>query len=254
MADLAQFPYVFANGPGNTPDADKMMSDLQHLRTYVNSALDADNIAAGTLDVARLPTGIPATNIGSSSDRGKSIIATSETTASTSYTTLTTPDVVPSIVLPTNGLIYVAYNALVWGGSVGTGNAAIFLGSNQVKVWPKAADGGAPIATHASMAGGTNFEPLMSCPEGLAAQSSGPTSAVTSAITTGQALAAATNTGGLTVSPDSGTSGSWTTKPGVCVIFAAAGTYDVSVKYKCTTGGGLLTAKERKLWVEAKGY
>lgn len=62
MADLANFPYVFANGAGNIPDADEMMSDLQHLRTYVNSALDASNITAGTIDTARLPT-IPSANL-----------------------------------------------------------------------------------------------------------------------------------------------------------------------------------------------
>src|SRR5687768_6755972 len=43
--------------------------------------------------------------------RGKSIIAAEESTSSTSYTTLTQPDRVQNVELPTDGLIAVAYNA-----------------------------------------------------------------------------------------------------------------------------------------------
>jgi hypothetical protein len=38
----------------------------------------------------------------------------------------------------------------------------------------------------------------------------------------------------------------------LCYISVAAGTYDVSVKYKISTG--TLTVKERRLWVHSVQY
>jgi hypothetical protein len=39
---------------------------------------------------------------------------------------------------------------------------------------------------------------------------------------------------------------------GLAVVFAAAGTYDVSIQFKSASGS--VTAKERKLWVEAVSF
>jgi hypothetical protein len=39
---------------------------------------------------------------------------------------------------------------------------------------------------------------------------------------------------------------------GVCYVFAAAGTYDVSVQFKASSGS--ITAKSRKLWVSSVDY
>jgi hypothetical protein len=64
---------------------------------------------------------------------GKSIIATSEARTNTAYGLLTTPDRVTGVVLPTSGLIAVAYQA-TWQESVATaGRAAVFLASTQLK-------------------------------------------------------------------------------------------------------------------------
>src|SRR5689334_701297 len=66
--------------------------------------------------------------------RGATNIATSQSTSSTTYTTLGTPDQVQNIVMPTNGLIRVRYQA-TWQESVaGAARAAIFIGSNQAQI------------------------------------------------------------------------------------------------------------------------
>src|SRR4051812_48257416 len=65
--------------------------------------------------------------------RGKSIIATEESRSNTSYGTLTTPDQVSNVVVPVNGLLFVAFTAL-WKESVlKAGRAAIFIGANQLQ-------------------------------------------------------------------------------------------------------------------------
>ena len=40
---LSQFTTVFANGPGNVPDADLLMADFQHIRTYINARFDGSD-------------------------------------------------------------------------------------------------------------------------------------------------------------------------------------------------------------------
>ena len=170
--------------------------------------------------------------------RGKAIIATEESTTSSSYTYLTTPDRVQNVVLPTDGLIFVAYTA-AWKQSVdNTARAAIFVG-NQLKVH---INGSAPAVSEASIgtgSGSTNYAPLSSVPGGLQATTGYPTPY--GAVTTGQAIVGqntyATNPSGV---------------GGICTIFAAAGTYDIGIKFK--TSSGTVTAKERKLWVWTMGF
>lgn len=51
MADLlTDFPYRFQNGPGNTPDADEVMADYDHIRDYLNGRLG--NLTNGQLLIA----------------------------------------------------------------------------------------------------------------------------------------------------------------------------------------------------------
>ena len=45
---LDNFDHIFANGPGNIPDADDMMDNFQKIRTYINARFDADNKIPGT--------------------------------------------------------------------------------------------------------------------------------------------------------------------------------------------------------------
>lgn len=172
--------------------------------------------------------------------RGKSIIAATESRTNTAYGLLTTPDRV-QVVLPADGLICVAYQA-TWQESVNAAaRAAIFVGANQLKRAPSAAGGGpvvqeTAIALSGSGTAGIDW-PLWTQTPGLASLSSGTVvggaSSYTGDVTTGQIV---------------GTDAS----AGQALIFAAAGTYDVSVQFKASSGS--VTAKNRKLWVWTMGF
>jgi hypothetical protein len=159
--------------------------------------------------------------------RGKSIIAATESRTNTAYGTLTTPDKV-TVTLPTDGLIKVAYQA-TWQQSVdGAASAAIFIGANQLKV-----SGSGSVATQAaSFSGAAADAPLGSQPAGLLSTTAG--AGYPGDVTTGQVV-------GIGVA-----------SPGPCLIFAAAGTYDVSVQFKASSGS--VTVKNRKLWVWTMGF
>jgi len=183
----------------------------------------------------------------SSTRRGKSIIGTQESTTSGSFTLLTTNDKVASIVLPADGLIFVAYQAM-WEESVtGSAQAAIFLGANQLQA-------GYPGVTNAgqyAFIGGSGmvnkFVPLSSRGDGLASNTNQNafTTAYTGYATTGQSLTSS-------YIPDSA-GNQQLAAGGPCCIFANAGTYDVSVRY-AATAGGTVTVKNRKLWVWTTGF
>jgi hypothetical protein len=164
--------------------------------------------------------------------RGATAIATAETRTNTVYGLMTTPDVVRSVVLPADGLLLIAYQAQWQESVLSAARAGIFIGANQVRQ--------ATVTTNLpedALLGGTTpakYMSLWSTNFGLA---STPTtgSDYLGDVTTGQAI------GGVTT----GT----TRIGGFCVVFAAAGTYDVSVQYKSSSG--TVTAKERKLWVQS---
>lgn len=178
--------------------------------------------------------------------RGSSNIATSEARTNTAYGLLTTPDRVQNVVLPRDGLIFLAYQA-TWRESVdGAARAAIFLGSNQAR-----------------FAGSGNIGPSVSWGEAFIRSGSpnADVSLASNAIglaslngksfnldyagdsTTGQAVG-----GGYGVSATSGfASMADALTGGSCAIFAAAGTYDVSVQFKASSGS--VTVRGRKLWV-----
>lgn len=161
---------------------------------------------------------------------GKSIIATQQTTTSASYTTLTTPDQVSNVVLPTDGLIVVAFQAYAKTSVGQSGRAAIFLGANQLK-GPDTVP--AVTETFGFSSGADNWATVFSSSRGLGVDDLG---SVTSpaVVTTGMILPTPLSEGGL------------------CPIWAAAGTYTISVQWK--TSSGTLTAKERRLWVWTRGF
>ncbi|MGN6870299.1 MAG: hypothetical protein ACTHMY_18065 [Solirubrobacteraceae bacterium] len=158
---------------------------------------------------------------------GHTNIAASQSTSSTTYTTLTTPDQVPGIVLPANGLIAVWYEA-TWQESVlGAGSASIFVGSNALEV----GGAGSPSIQSAGIGVAARNALLVSCPAGLTSGSP-PSPGYSGDVTTGQAVYSTTTQLG-----------------GPCYIFAAAGTYTISVQFKASSGS--VTALNRKLWVQA---
>ena len=141
-------------------------------------------------------------------------IAGAQSTASATFTTLTTPDQVTGVVLPANGLIAVAYDA-IWSSTTGTGQAQIYLGGTPVSL-PNAIMGGSAS---------TNYRLYVNGASGL----------------TGTAVGGYT---GL---------GSGTPTGGFIWIPATAGTYTVSVQFEAT-GGGTITASSRHLWVQALSF
>lgn len=158
---------------------------------------------------------------------GASIVPGIETvTAPTTYTLAPTPDRVAAVVLPATGIMFVVFQA-TWQASVGgTGRAAIFLNNNQLQSIQGAAGPQAQEAT-------SNPNPNTDGPLGSYAGGLGATNLTgyTGDVTTGQVVGA----GGSQV------------YYGFCAIQAAAGTYDVSVRWKAASGN--VTVKNRKLWV-----
>lgn len=196
-----------------------------------NSKLSVVNIIAETQLTNALGSLLGITQ-GATTRRGKSIIATTESRTNVAYGTLTTPDQV-SVTLPTDGLLFVAYQA-TWQNSVSSaGRAAIFLGANQLQ--------GVPISgpTYGNQqAGGssnTGTDVLLSTtPLGL--QTNAGSGLIGVVPTTGAVLGA----------------GYGAQNYGLTTILAAAGSYAVSVQYSSTSGS--VTVKNRQLWVWTIGF
>lgn len=142
---------------------------------------------------------------------GATNIATEESTTSTSYVKLATPDEVTGVVLPTNGLIYVLVRAWVKS-TGGTGNEiGLFLNGTQVQDTL-----GSPL-TASDLS--TSYEVVTTDLSKFSRIQ------VTGDATDGQAAA-----------------------PDALAIFAAAGTYTVDLRYKAASGE-TVSAKNRHLWV-----
>ena len=152
-----------------------------------------------------------------------SIIAAEQATASTTFTKLATPDEV-SVALPTNGLLLIGYQAAWKSSTAGKKvSAAVFLGSNQLVI---AAGVSSPVAQEAAHTQGT-LQSLSGTTVGLATHESGTYGADA---TTGQIISPGAAVGG-----------------GLMAVFAAAGTYAVSVQFKVESGAEV-KAVNRKLW------
>jgi hypothetical protein len=182
-------------------------------------------------------------------------IAAQQTTTSTTYTTLSTPDQV-SVYLPANGYINVSFQAM-WQESISTaGRAALFIDGNQLVVQGYNGTTRGPL-TQAAATGGdtsTGYVPLWSGPTGLF--STTEVSGWGADVTTGQAVGFGGNDVDTVYYQELGgvTYNGLQTGPapsGACQIFAAAGTHTISVRYK--TSSGTLGAKNRKLgvWVQS---
>jgi hypothetical protein len=136
----------------------------------------------------------------------------------TSYGTLTAADQVTDIVLPTNGLLHIAYQASWEMDIVATVKAAIFLDGVQLKETstPSA------VVQEATLFGNTNLQAVHTVVGGLA-NVHDSVGDYTGDATTGQILQPVT-------------------------VFANAGTYDVSIRFK-GSGSSTVTVQNRKLLV-----
>ena len=249
-----------ANLVANTPENINDINDcLDKIRVSVND-IDEEQLAANSVTAAKFDgtlaeyTGV---NDGTTVRRGKSIIAASESRSSSTYGTLTTPDQVSNVVLPTDGLIFVSYQATWLSSATGSARASVFVGSTQLKV----AGGAAAPHTQAAVLDNSYASDefaLGTFSGGLLSANAGTPNVD---VTTGQVVGV--NTFG-TSSPKVEINGStyqatgvgagspWWHCGGPCVIFAAAGTYTVSVQFKASSGS--VTAKNRKLWVWTMGF
>lgn len=167
--------------------------------------------------------------------RGKSIIATTEARTNVAFGLMPTPDQVNELVVPTDAVICVLAQ-MTWQESVaGAASAALLIGANQLST--VGVTGGSPIT--ATGVGVTSGQPanideaLSTWPGGLRGQTSRSGGAYTGDVTTGQAIGLQAGATGV--------------MSGICFLFVAAGTYDVGVQFKATSGS--VTAKNRKLWV-----
>jgi hypothetical protein len=225
----------------------------------VNDAGNANLFTFALLDhatgVVDFPNGLSNAGAGLGSvfdDRKKSIIAATESRTNTTYGKLATPDQV-TVVLPTDGLIKLLFQA-TWQESVaGAARAAIFIGANQLKVavGSGAIGVGAEAALVASAATVNRDWPLASCPGGLMSGTGGG-AAHPGDVTTGQVVGILENSPDAEVGGSTGLSMGNGFYGGACYVFAAAGTYVVSVQFKASSGS--VTAKNRKLWVAAETY
>lgn len=215
-------------------------------KTFANSGsiLPADlnsiqDDIGGQLNTAMIKSGVSDATV---IRRGTSIIATEEARTSTSYGTLTTPDRVSSIVLPTDGLLYIAFQG-EWKESVdNAANAAIFIGANQLKYNFGNTQGSQAAKLDGNAA--NVYRPLCSSFRGLEPHND------QTLISTFGAFSGDVTTGELV--GNSETDASYGFYGGPACIFAAAGTYDITIQYKSTSGS--VTAKNRKLWVWTMGF
>lgn len=206
----------------------------------------AELLPDGGVTAAKLDDTTVLNKVGVSSPsvvRGGSLyIPGSESTQSTSYVTLTTPDQIDNVVLPTDGYIEIAFHALVKRGATSTTlQAAIFLDSTQVQVASiNASTGAHSLAGQAAgrlagTSGLTFWTPLYTTGAGLNIYTNAVAeSSDASVATTGQVMGHQSDL-----------------KGGRVLLFAAAGTYDVSVRFSSSNASVPVSAKERRLHVRA---
>lgn len=224
--------------PNATEDPD-VRNNFNLIQTEFNGNIEETNLKTAVKEKLGLTDGIVR--------RGAISTATSETRTNAAYGLLTTPDRVSGITLQSNGLIFIVYQATV-NANDGTAAAALFLGATQIKT--VGASNGADVSGTNSVTcntGGTD-RVINTCPSGLITVNNGGYSEITTGTllgiqTTGNPSGLQNNSGAtnFTLSNIPGFSG------GAAMVWAAAGTYDVSVQFKSTTTA--VTVKNRHLWV-----
>lgn len=197
----------------------------------LNALVAILGVVNGGIDLANLSATLTAQLVFGT---GKSIIAIEETRTTDGYGLMPTPDQVQGVQLPTDGLLLVAFQAMFKSPSAG-GKCGVFLDANQVKV---AQEGVAtPVVVEAQTSGADSYRAVAAHSGGLVAAAG--VTAYGGHVTTGQVVGVGTTE----------------TRGGFMAVFAAAGTYDVSVRWD---GSASLTtrpsAKDRKLWVMALGF
>lgn len=178
----------------------------------VAGAVTADGLA----DAARLGL-TDSSNI----RRGYLSIPTSQSVTSTTYTSLATPDQLP-ITMVSGGWLMIGFQGQWFSSVSAAGSAAIFVNGNQIRIQSSAG----PVVQSATTVGvGQNS--LYTSVAGLGAASNTATDGNTQII-------------------------GFTGAGGIITSIAPAGTYNVGIQFKSTSGS--VTASARQLWVMAIGF
>jgi hypothetical protein len=280
--------YPYSIVAGDVPIAARVQGNFDAIKTLLESTgLGADNLQNDSVGLDELAADVEAVlaelgaNVGGSTRRGRTAIATEESRTNTAYGLLGTADKITAIEVPQGATVRLDYGAL-WKESVaGAARAAIFCkksgGSDtQLKIRTMTDAAPVPEAALVDAVGANTYRALQSFEAGLCAIHT-PSVTHSSDVTTGQAdaIAATVQSGGT------GYSGSLN-RPGVAIevngakvvlnaapggtdevlpaVFGgtcpikklAAGTYDFSVQFKAMSGS--VTVKERELKVSVEGF
>jgi len=234
---MTAFAYTTGDPANLTGGASANMADIKgpfdDLEVFLSSAsIDEANLTVALLQKLGLTQGA---QVGG----GVFEEAVAGTRTDTTYGSLTNgPDQVASVDLPTSGLILVVYQA-TWKESVnGAATAGLFLGGSQVVRQSQTA-----TTTVETTLGGGNadrYVPLFTAPNLAKGMGTGTTAlgAYSGDVTTGMMVG-----GGLNITDAGG---------GVAVLVAAAGSYNVSVQFKASSG--TVTVKDRHLWVWTRAF
>ncbi len=241
-------PYDFTNGA--TADAEQVDARFAPLYAALNHALDTDNLLASFLDLLGVSSGATVR-------RGKSVVAGAETRSNAAYGLLGTPDRVSNVVVPTDGLVLVSFDA-IWSSSAVAARAALHIAGNQVKVCDGLGAAPSPQAAISHEAAITWDTQLTTCAAGLiGCYASSAYAGVSTGQIRGAVPYASSPTGAqmevggtkVNLGPTSGGSmplGGW------MLVDIPAGTYDFDVRFKCASG--TVTVKNRKLQVITVGF
>lgn len=218
--------------PNSTEDPD-IRNNFNLIQTEFNGNIEETNLKTTVKEKLGLTDGIVR--------RGGVEIAASESRSNVAYGVMTTPDRVSGLTIPSPrgviGLLYQAY----WNESVdGAARAAIFLGANQLQISQVGA--AAPVVQETICAGSAGItQPLSTFWGGLNGYGGTAIGTGHSApVTTGQSFALE-NIGG--------TDASTMFAGGVCYIFANAGTYDLSIQFKASSGNVQVLNRRMFAWV-----
>lgn len=245
--------------PGDPEDIGQILADFDAITNVVNSDLRDDNISAlAAIAAAKLATAVKEAaglNDGTTVRRGKSIIATEESRTNVAYGLLTTPDRVSSIVLPTGGLLRILFIAEAKESVAGAGRAAIIVGDTLLRAASHAPhrvldDTMEQEASLQDVDAANTYNILTTFPGGLVGGSSVVTGSTSGGAGDNPRVVATVS---ASADPYVARAGAVDLdQGGFCIVEAAAGTYDVSVQFKSSSGS--VTVKNRKLWVEAIGF
>ena len=233
-------------GQSDSTEEPKIVNNFTRIQTWANGNIDTNNLSrTAGVTAAQLASAVneqAGLNDGTTVRRGKCIIATEEARTNTALDYLATPDRVQNVVLPADGLICVAYQA-VWRESVrGAARAAITL------TGVSTADNG--LIREVAMRYGNGSTGDWTA---LASSNGVPLGLASAAVMSGGSRGVQVDTGQFVGAVDSDAlTPDILGGGGGVLVYARAGTYDVGVQFRSTSGS--VTAKSRKLWVWTVGF